>query len=89
MVNPNPPISYWVCVEFAGYVVIGVDGLDSCRVKLRVYDYMSQPKPDPFINHIKVSQPTLTRNAFTINFNPFISCWVRVGFMGRVKLCHP
>lgn len=91
-IQPNPFINNVKLVYNNSNLLIlcWVHGLyeNSSCIKLRVYDYMGQPELNPFINRVKVSQPTLTWNMFTINPNPLIYCWVCVGFTGHVKHSH-
>ena len=63
-----------------------VGGSGSCRIEIKVYNYMAQLEPDSFINRIKVGQPALTQNVFIVNPNPLISSWVRVRFAGYVVI---
>lgn len=56
-IHPNVPFGR-VCLG----VVIRVGGLCSCRIKLRLYDNMGQPKHNPFINCVEAGQPVLTQN---------------------------
>lgn len=75
IVYPNLFILCWDCVKFTGCVVICVGRSDLCCIKLMAaYNYMGQSKPNPFINHVKIGQPTLTQNMFIVNPNPLISC---------------
>lgn len=50
---------------------------------------MYQPEPNPFINHIKVDEPVLTINTFTVNPKLLISFWACVGLLDHVKHGHP
>lgn len=84
-INLNPLISCRVCRLCSN----SCWQVGSCCVKLRVYYHMAQPKPNPFINLVKVVWPILTWNMFTVNPNWLISCWVHVKFTGHVKHCHP
>lgn len=70
-------------------VAIPVDGSGLCRVEIKVYDCMAQPKPDPFINCFKMGQLALTRNTFTVKLIQLVHVGFVSGSRGCVKHCHP
>ena len=56
-----------------------VGGSYLCHVKLRVYNYMAQPEPDPFFSRVKMA-------ILTVNPNLIILCWLCVDFTGYMVI---
>lgn len=73
MYNPNVRGETYL-IDFGVAIRVGGSGL--CHVKIRVYGYMAQPVPVPFINHVKVYQSTLTQNSRST-----LTCLFCVGYV--------